>query len=165
MRLGIYTYPEAAYNLEWNTVLMNKKSSRKRNSIKINRSWIIILIIGIVLIGSGILLRIGNSNSNQVVIDSEAIVQGQVLYEENCASCHGIQGEGHVLLNAPALDSSEHAWHHPDEQIISLIRNGGFQMPPVGAAMSDEQIESVIAYFKIWWTPQQRQMQRGEIGE
>jgi mono/diheme cytochrome c family protein len=137
MRLGIYTYPEAAYKLEWNTVLMNKKSSRKRNSIKINRSWVIILIIGIVLIGSGILLRIGNSNSNQVVIDSEAIVQGQVLYEENCAS----------------------------EQIISLIRNGGFQMPPVGAAMSDEQIESVIAYFKIWWTPQQRQMQRGEIGE
>ena len=144
---------------------MSKKSSRKRRAIKINRFLLPVLIIGIVLIGSGILIWVSNSTTNQVVIEDEAMVQAQVLYEENCASCHGVQGEGHVLLIAPALDSSEHAWHHPDEQIISIIRDGGFQMPPVGSEMSDEQIESVIAYFKTWWTPQQRQMQRGEIGE
>jgi mono/diheme cytochrome c family protein len=92
-------------------------------------------------------------------------VQAQVLYEKYCASCHGIQGEGHILLNAPSLDNSENACRHPDEQIVSLIREDGFQMPPVGAGMSEEQIESVIAYIKLWWTPQQRQMLRGETGE
>lgn len=90
---------------------------------------------------------------------------GQSLYETNCASCHGSQGQGHIEPNAPALDESEHAWHHPDEQIMLIIKNGGFNMPPVGADMSEEQIETIVAYIKQWWTEEQKDFQPGDIGE
>jgi mono/diheme cytochrome c family protein len=92
-------------------------------------------------------------------------VRGEALYEDTCASCHGANGEGHAQLDAPALDHSEHAWHHADEQIVHIIRNGGFQMPPVGADLSDSDMESLIAYFKGWWTEEQREIQRGSTGE
>jgi mono/diheme cytochrome c family protein len=90
---------------------------------------------------------------------------GKSLYETNCASCHGLQGEGHIEPNAPALDHSEHAWHHPDEQIINIIREGGFNMPPVGADMSDKEIEIIITYIKGWWSEDQKDFQQGDIGE
>ena len=91
---------------------------------------------------------------------------GETIYSANCASCHGAEGEGYASIqNAPALNGSEHSWHHPDEQIIGLIRQGGMQMPAVGADWSDKEVEAVLGYVKAWWTPQQRKAQAGTIGE
>ena len=100
------------------------------------------------------------------VSQNETLLLGQTIYQANCASCHGENGEGYASLqNAPALNGSEHAWHHPDEQILDLIRYGGNMMPAVGADWSDEEVEAVWAYVKQWWTPQQQRAQQGDIGE
>lgn len=100
------------------------------------------------------------------VSQNETLALGQMIYDVNCASCHGANGEGYASVqNAPALNGSEHAWHHPDGQILSLIRQGGNMMPAVGANWSDEEVEAVWAYVKQWWTPQQRKAQGGDIGE
>lgn len=52
-----------------------------------------------------------------------------------------------------------HAWHHPDSQIAEMIRGGSIPMPAVGPDWSDEDIDSVLAYIKQWWTPEQRAFQ------
>lgn len=96
-----------------------------------------------------------------------SLERGAQLYGANCASCHGTDGGGYALAGvpAPALDATEHAFHHPDEQIVSLLRNGGTVMPAVGRGWTDDDLASVLAYVKQWWTPEQRAAQEGTIGE
>jgi mono/diheme cytochrome c family protein len=98
-------------------------------------------------------------------VSQEILAYGEEIYQANCAACHGDQGQGHALAAAPALNGSEHSWHHSDGQITDLLRNGGTQMPAVAAEWGDEDIEAVISYFKQWWSGQQRVAQRGSIGE
>ena len=92
---------------------------------------------------------------------------GERLFQANCASCHGVSGEGHTDENqiAPAVNGSEHAWHHGDEQILGMIQNGGRFMPAVGAEWTQEEREAVWVYAKHWWTPEQREFQPGDLGE
>ncbi len=87
---------------------------------------------------------------------AQVIALGVEVYSQNCASCHGDQGQGHALVEqAPALNNSEHAWHHPDGQIQDLIINGGSTMPAFGDKLSDGDIEAVIRYIQTWWTAEQ----------
>ncbi len=101
----------------------------------------------------------------QPTILNATLMQGETLFQATCAACHGVEGQGHVQHNAPALNGSEHSWHHPDEQIIGLIKNGGIVMPAVGESWSDEELAAVITYFKQWWADWQRDFQPGTIGE
>lgn len=87
------------------------------------------------------------------------VAEGETYYQANCATCHGTDGAGDARAGIPALNGSMHAWHHPDSQIASLIRQGGVQMPAIGPDWSDEDITAVLAYIKQWWTPEQRAAQ------
>ena len=125
-----------------------------------------LLVAGLLILTTRTPAQDGAQGQAPPTADSEILALGETIYSANCASCHGADGEGYASIqNAPALNGSEHAWHHPDEQIISLIRQGGMQMPAVGAAWSDGEIEAVLSYVKAWWTPQQRDAQAGTIGE
>ena len=95
------------------------------------------------------------------------LVLGEQLYQANCVACHGQFGEGYAndAMPAPAVNGSEHAWHHPDEQILGLIANGGPNMPAIGATWTQEEREAVWIYVKHWWAEDLRQMQPGELGE
>lgn len=135
--------------------------------LKIRFNWRLIfgIFIGIGITAVIYFLLLPSENTPARVNTSPKNFMGRSLYKANCASCHGFQGEGHIEPNAPALDHSEHAWHHSDEQIIMIIRNGGFNMPPVGAKMNDEEIGNIIVYLKGWWTEGQKEFQEGGIGE
>ncbi len=86
---------------------------------------------------------------------------GARVYAENCAVCHGQNGEGHAeVAAAPALDASEHAWHHPDEQLQQQILEGGQVMPSFRDQLTNEEIVAVIRYFQTWWAPGQLQSQQ-----
>ncbi len=146
--------------------MTRRKTARKRKQpSKSNRLLPVIIAAAIVFIGGGALLLAGNRQPQTTATIEQTLQLGEVVYQTNCAACHGEQGQGHIQLDAPALDSTEHAWHHADTQIIGLIRTGGQQMPPVGANFSNEEVTAVITYIKQWWTPQQRNAQRGTIGE
>ncbi len=105
------------------------------------------------------------------------LVEGQRNYDLYCAHCHGYDGAGQVeesiqqtldlgMLLVPAHDSSGHTWMHPDQLLIRTVRAGiqnplaQFPMPAFGEAFTDEQILGMIAYMRLWWTPEQRQYQR-----
>ena len=108
------------------------------------------------------LTQAGNAPStDQPRVESaspEVLAQGEMVYKENCMSCHGENGEGDV---GPALNGSAHTWHHPDPQLVATIRDGipDSQMVGLGDKLSEEEIEAVISYFKNWWPAEQAQMQ------
>jgi mono/diheme cytochrome c family protein len=96
----------------------------------------------------------------------DPVVRGRQVFVRICAQCHGENAEGYANeLNAPALDSTEHAFHHPDQQIHDWIVNGklgvGRQMPPLGDQLSDGEVHFVIAYLHTLWTAEQLESQQG----
>jgi len=99
--------------------------------------------------------------------DPEALALGETLYAETCASCHGPAGEGFARAGVPAppLDGSAHSWHHADDQILGLIRDGGSIMSAVGRDWSDAERAAVLTFVKTRWEPWQRDSQPGAIGE
>ena len=106
------------------------------------------------------------------------IVQGQAIYTQYCAACHGSKGQGQFpeapfepdstgRLGAPPHNEAGHSWHHSDVVLIRYVTEGGFSdptrfhiMPPFGDILTDEQILQVIAYIKTMWTDTQRASQR-----
>jgi mono/diheme cytochrome c family protein len=79
--------------------------------------------------------------------------EGENLWEFNCASCHGLAGEGAV---GPALNSTQFLQSATDEQGRTLIAVGvpGSQMSAYsldyGGPLTSEQIRAVMAYIRSW---------------
>jgi len=91
--------------------------------------------------------------------------KGRAAYLQTCAVCHGEQGDGYANdLAAPALDASEHAPEHPDQQVHEWIINGklglGRQMPAYGDQLTDEEVHAIIAYLHTLWTTEQLEVQQ-----
>lgn len=101
-----------------------------------------------------------------------SLAVGQALYEQQCAECHGVAGEGEAnwkqpkadgAYPAPPHDSSGHTWHHPDEQLLAIIAQGGAmpnsQMPGFAEEMNQEEMRAVLAYIKTFWGEEERTYQ------
>lgn len=105
---------------------------------------------------------------------------GRTVYEQHCASCHGVNAEGapnwqerdaHGELPAPPHNAEGHTWRHSDAELYQMVNKGWrdpfnktkrLTMPAFGEEMSPEQIRAVITYLKTLWTPEQRQFQLEE---
>jgi mono/diheme cytochrome c family protein len=114
------------------------------------------------------------------VIAEDVIAQGQQLYTQYCAACHGVNGAGQFpdaplepdatgRYGAPPHNDSGHTWHHHDQLLLQIVREGGmgdpsafYPMPAFGAQLSDEQIVSIIGYIKTLWTDEHRAYQQRE---
>ncbi len=136
-----------------------KKSSRKKQMTIPGWAWL--LTVGIILVAAGTGLSVRRTNNVQAVAalaSPEVLAQGEAVYNETCASCHGPEGEGNV---GPALNGSMHSWHHVDSQLQSVILDGRPGTAMVGHRdhLTEEEVDAVMSYFKAWWTPEQRQMQ------
>ncbi|MDH5607332.1 MAG: cytochrome c [Anaerolineae bacterium] len=143
---------------------MNKKSirlsqrRRKQKLAKIKST--VFMIAGSALIILALNLD-GLTDPARGYSQAELREIGQAVFQANCQVCHGEQGEGHQQVEqAPALNGSEHAWHHPDRQLSELISDGGEIMPPFGKVLTDTEIIAVIRYFQGWWAPDQLAMQQ-----
>jgi mono/diheme cytochrome c family protein len=106
---------------------------------------------------------------------AELLPIGATVYSEQCASCHGENGEGEQdwpevradgALRAPPHDSSGHTWQHTDEQLIEITMNGGAppdpasEMPAFADSLSEEEIVAVVEHIRTMWTAGQREYQR-----
>jgi len=99
------------------------------------------------------------------------VALGERIYGQDCASCHGAQLEGQPdwqrrlpngRLPAPPHDASGHTWHHPDEVLFPITKNGpaamageGYEsdMPAYAGILSDAEIIAVLSYIKSTWPP------------
>lgn len=101
--------------------------------------------------------------------DARRVTLGRTVYAAQCASCHGAQLEGQPdwrtrlpggRMPAPPHDASGHTWHHPDEVLFGIVKEGvqkyappGYQsdMPAYAGVLSDEEIGAVLSYIKSTW--------------
>ncbi len=80
---------------------------------------------------------------------------GARLYADNCASCHGAQGQG---AEGPALANRGLLTHATDTYLVETIRRGrrGTSMPAFTAAatthrqLSAAEIESIVTFLRSW---------------
>ena len=95
------------------------------------------------------------------------VIQGGRVFQQNCAVCHGKQGEGALdwrqlgadgKYPAPPLNGSGHAWHHPLKMLFHTVKNGspGGQggMPAWGEKLSNDEMIAAIARFQSKWPEQ-----------
>ncbi len=105
-------------------------------------------------------------------LDAARVAEGEVLYRSQCAVCHGADLSGaddwkqrneDGAFKPPPHDASGHTWHHPDQLLTQLIRDGGSSpdsvMPAFGGRLTDEEINTILDYFKSNWGPEERQFQ------
>lgn len=101
--------------------------------------------------------------------DPRQVTLGASVYAARCASCHGANLEGQPdwqqlqangRLPAPPHDASGHTWHHPDEVLFGITKNGiapyapaGYQsdMPAFAGVLTDDEIAAALAYIKSRW--------------
>lgn len=82
-----------------------------------------------------------------VEISDEQLRRGQIVFVNNCAACHGDNGEGGV---GPTLDGNSEV--ADSEYIIDMVLHGGSFMTPFRNELNDEQIADVTTYIRNAWS-------------
>ena len=98
--------------------------------------------------------------------DQNLVVLGKLVYENNCALCHGVNLEGQErwrepdadgYMPAPPHDETGHTWHHPDEYLFLMTKYGlediigqeyPNNMPAYRDILSDEEILASLSFIK-----------------
>jgi mono/diheme cytochrome c family protein len=137
------------------------------------------LLIGlgvVAVVGLGLALAAGGRPGDAG--DQRQIALGREVYAQYCASCHGASLEGQPNwkqplpgggMPAPPHDATGHTWHHADDLLFTIVKEGGQAgsppgyvnlMPAFGGQLSDEEIWAVLAYIKSTWPPDVRAVQQ-----
>ena len=102
--------------------------------------------------------------------DQRQEAMGERVYREHCAACHGAKLEGQPdwqvrrpdgRMPAPPHSESGHTWHHTDEVLFRITKQGlasllpGYQsdMPAYADVLTDEEIWAGLAFIKSTWPP------------
>ena len=152
--------------------------------MKVSRFWFIGLL-AFALIIVGFVFAMISESGRQVVInntpappvpnlDTSSVRQGEMLYTQYCAACHGANLEGAAdwkialpdgSYPAPPHDSSGHTFHHPDTLLVQIIIDGSYppgqdtKMPAFGAILTEEEILSILDFIKSYWGDEEREFQ------
>ncbi|TFW14859.1 c-type cytochrome [Massilia arenosa] len=87
--------------------------------------------------------------------------QGQRIYAQQCASCHGAQGKG-KLPHYPPLAGNRSISMTSAVNPIRMVLNGGYPpgtrknpmpygMPPFAQSLNDNDIAAVVTYIRTSW--------------
>lgn len=122
--------------------------------------------------------------AERIDADNAALVAwGERVYSSHCAACHGARLEGQPnwkrlgadgRMPAPPHDESGHTWHHPDDYLIRVTRDGfipgkdrpeGYQsgMPAFAGVLSDAEIVAALSYIKSHWSYEYRAWQERSV--
>ena len=74
---------------------------------------------------------------------SAEVINGEDLYNSNCAACHQINGEGGISGSKDLRIT-----HLNATGIKLMVQNGKEAMMPFKEMLSDEEIDSVVAYVQ-----------------
>ncbi len=134
------------------------------------------------LTAGGALISFSDETGLAKAENAPDIVNGQRLYAENCASCHGASLQGQPdwqsqnpdgTLPAPPHDQTGHTWHHDDVLLFEYTKLGGAGalskrgvanfnsgMPAFDEILSDQEILDVLAYIKSTWPRRVQEIQK-----
>ena len=124
------------------------------------------------------------SKDTPIVLDyleGSTVQLGSVLYDEQCASCHGRNLEGQPnwhkrdqdgYLPAPPHDETGHTWHHTDKDLFEMTKYGiqafageGYKtrMPIYKDILSDSEIIAVLSFIKSRWPAEVIQIHNEQV--
>ncbi len=105
--------------------------------------------------------------------DGMLVAAGQDLYRIHCAACHGADLEGQPnwrqrkpdgKMPAPPHDDTGHTWHHPDDLLFAITKQGSkhvsgleSDMPGYAGILSDRDIIAILSYIKSTWSLETRE--------
>ena len=72
------------------------------------------------------------------------------LFRQNCAICHGPEGEGQTLADGraiPNIRDGEHKYK-TDEEIYNHIASGGNGMVPFRGLLTDREIRMMVSFVQ-----------------
>ena len=95
--------------------------------------------------------------SNSVLAGGKGnVASGKKIYEQNCATCHGMSGKGDspiaASLNPKPRNFVEAKFKYgsDDASLHKTIANGKGVMPSWKAILKDKQIDDVISYIRTF---------------
>lgn len=104
-----------------------------------------------------------DSSSNYPILLTDPLVaDGQIVYEANCAACHGDSTTPPPLPGAPTHSALGHTWHHQDRLLVEWVLDGvplAQVMPTFRDVLSEDEARSAIAYIKTFWPDEIIEMQ------
>ena len=135
-----------------------------------------IAMILICIFTPAVTIACGSDSGSDAVADQLGQVErGRVIFAENCAACHGQNGEGQPnwrttnpdgTLPAPPLNGDGHTWHHGDGTLYKQVSLGGAYleeqgltgfksgMPAFEELLAHQEIIDVLTYVKSLWANQ-----------
>lgn len=137
----------------------------------IGRTWLLMGCALALAVAAGVIWYVPRGASTGANPDDLKLVSlGAAVYAQRCASCHGVHLEGqpnwreHLpngRLPAPPHSAEGHTWHHSDQQLFEMTKNGpsslvpGYEsdMPGFKDELTDPEIWAVLAYIKSTWPP------------
>lgn len=105
-----------------------------------------VLAVGLVVAAAAtIFASCSSSSAPAAPSDDPVLVEGQQVFAQNCASCHGTSGGGGFGAKLAGVVSTK----YPDiDDQIAVIANGKGNMPVFGKRLSPEQITAVARYTR-----------------
>jgi ABC-type transport system substrate-binding protein len=112
--------------------------------------------------------------------NTEQVALGRQVYVSFCAGCHGTNLEGQPdwqkrlpmgNFPAPPHDEVGHTWHHADQWLFAMVKDGGQRfappryrsaMPAYRDMLTDDEIWAVLAFIKSRWSESIRAHQERE---
>lgn len=93
---------------------------------------------------------------------NDTYTQGMSLYEEQCAACHGRDGEGGIGL---PLNLQSYLTISSVDYLMKTIAYGrpGRLMPPFELTLTTAQREAIAYYVKSWQMGESKEVQEGTV--
>ena len=142
---------------------------RRRRRRKAPTFTIAAVLLGVAIMAAVWYLDRGDASLRADASDPELVTLGAAVYAKHCASCHGKNLEGEPnwrrrrldgTLPSPPHDATGHTWHHSDELLFRMTREGpaaiagkGYRstMPGFAGVLEDRDILASLAYIKSRW--------------
>ena len=100
------------------------------------------------------------SHQDQQRLEAPTLSTGQLahaktLFKERCSRCHGRNGDGATTIGAmlDATDFTNPEWwteEITDARLVNSVTNGKHEMPAFGRKITKREIESLIAYVRLF---------------
>lgn len=136
------------------------ETARTRDDPALRRSlrrweWVGLVVFLLLVVAFPVYRAVDSTRRVDAIAERQAalVSLGEQLWGLNCASCHGVNGEG---VDAPALNAKEFLGTTADAQMHRIVAAGisGTEMPAwwneFGGPLTDEQIAAVVAFLRSW---------------